>query len=504
MSETSNYVDLNRFEVLDLIGNGAFSKVFRIQEKSSKQIYAAKVLNYEIKDEEEDTEESLLILREINLMSSLNHRSILGFVAFSPKSFDNSPNPTIITDYAPNGSLYDLLKLELSCLSPPKWDLTHKLINIYGIASGLSYLHSHNIIHRDIKSGNILMDEQLFPKIADFGLSKITSSVSPSINKQSVNNIKGTPIYMAPEIIRDEPYTNSVDVYSFAIIVYEILTGSTPFSNLNFHQLIFKIAIQNERPELTKEIPEIYQNLIKKCWAPDPKQRPTFEAIVNDLRNNKDYITEMMDAAQFYDYIDYIDQYKATFDLIHPIHIEDMKMKEEKVKVVEKFFKTNEGTFIPLTKSDETNPRLTNLKRLEEICIRKVNVNPRDGFMVPEGEDRNMWILMNIHSFHSQLACLYSTLTDVCTKETCPTMTAGPNYLYRWADNTTYLKPTDLPACEYIDNLMNWVKKIISPFLYEDAQFQDNFMSVSKNIIRRLFRIYAHCYHHHMDQNMDF
>ncbi|KAK8836012.1 Protein kinase of the Mitotic Exit Network [Tritrichomonas musculus] len=124
MSETTNFVDLNRFEVLDLIGNGAFSKVFRIQEKSSKQIYAAKVLNYEITDEEEDTEESLLILREINLMSSLNHRSILGFVAFSPKSFDNSPNPTIITDYAPNGSLHDILKLELSGLSPPKWDLT--------------------------------------------------------------------------------------------------------------------------------------------------------------------------------------------------------------------------------------------------------------------------------------------------------------------------------------------------------------------------------------------
>lgn len=91
-----------------------------------------------------------------------------------------------------------------------------------------------------MKPENILMDEYLFPKIADFGLSKITSSVSKSMNAQSQSGIKGTPIYMAPEVLQDEPYTKSVDFYAFSIIVYEIMTRKTPFSNLNLHQLILK------------------------------------------------------------------------------------------------------------------------------------------------------------------------------------------------------------------------------------------------------------------------
>ena len=111
-----------------------------------------------------------------------------------------------------------------SGLSPKKWDDTKKLINIYGIASGMSYLHSHKVIHRDLKLENILLDEYLNPKISDFGLSKIIDFLSISMNVQSQRGLKGTPIYIAPEIYAEEEYSKSSDVYAFAFIVYEIIT----------------------------------------------------------------------------------------------------------------------------------------------------------------------------------------------------------------------------------------------------------------------------------------
>ncbi|KAK8883181.1 hypothetical protein M9Y10_045831 [Tritrichomonas musculus] len=102
--------------------------------------------------------------------------------------------------------------MELSGLSPDEWGDTKKLINIYGIASDMSYLHEQNILHRDLKPENVLVDGYLYPKISDFGLSKITDFLSISMNFQSQKGLKGTPIYMAPEILSNEEYSKSGDV----------------------------------------------------------------------------------------------------------------------------------------------------------------------------------------------------------------------------------------------------------------------------------------------------
>ncbi|KAK8841491.1 hypothetical protein M9Y10_027110 [Tritrichomonas musculus] len=150
--------------------------------------------------------------------------------------------PTIIMEYLQNGTLTNLLELERKGLSPKFWDDTKKMIIIYGVASGLCYLHANHIIHRDMKPDNILLDEFLFPKIADFGLSKTTVSTSESMNIQSQSNIKGTPIYMSPEILMKMEYSPKCDVYAFALITYEILSEEKNYNPDSHSCLIVQVS----------------------------------------------------------------------------------------------------------------------------------------------------------------------------------------------------------------------------------------------------------------------
>lgn len=174
--------DINAYKKISKIGEGGFSEVSRVKEIKTGEYYAAKVSKFMINEETKDSQEALLLFREVNYMSLLNHPSVLKFIGYYQTDFEGEPQPTIITELATNGSLRDIIEMELSGLSPTGLDDTKKLINIYGIASGLLYIHSHNLIHRDLKPENVLIDDFLYPKISDFGLSKITDFLSVSIN----------------------------------------------------------------------------------------------------------------------------------------------------------------------------------------------------------------------------------------------------------------------------------------------------------------------------------
>ncbi|KAK8857583.1 hypothetical protein M9Y10_015988 [Tritrichomonas musculus] len=305
MSE--NTFDLNKFELLEKIGSGSFGDVYKAKEKRTGKIYAAKI--------SKDTPRSVIrnLVREVNILSKLNHPSILSFVCFSLKNFNDEPYPVIITDYLPKGTLNDFIKLERQSTSDEKWNDTQKLIIIYGIASAMSYLHSHNIIHRDLKPDNILVDDNLNPKIADFGLSKINQSDQSSASMVSTLGLKGTIAYIPPEILNDYDYTKEGDVYAFSMIVYEIMTNIEPFKNCGMSTLISKVS-KGIRPDLDQPMPESYKNLIEKCWSQDPSIRPSFDEIVKELKSDSGFITDLVDEGQYQDYIDYIDEYKVTFD----------------------------------------------------------------------------------------------------------------------------------------------------------------------------------------------
>ncbi|KAL2534338.1 MOB kinase activator-like 1A [Abeliophyllum distichum] len=130
--------------------------------------------------------------------------------------------------------------------------------------------------------------------------------------------------------------------------------------------------------------------------------------------------------------------------------------------------------------------------------------NLREAVRLPPGEDLNEWLAVNTVDFFNQGNLLYGTLTEFCTVSTCPTMSAGSKYEYRWADGITIKKPIEVSAPKYVEYLMDWIEAQLddeSIFPQKlDAPFPPNFQDVMKTISKRLFRVYAHIYHSHFQK----
>ncbi|KAK8883536.1 hypothetical protein M9Y10_042630 [Tritrichomonas musculus] len=310
-------IDIHDFGVIDKIYNGIFGQVYTIQEKATNKTYAAKVL--------EGTHTGLDFMKrfyyEVEIMSKFNSPFIVKYVGYSLNDFYDRPSPTIIMEFVQNGTLKDLLDNARRGCAPKEWNSTRILIIIYSIALGMAAVHSKNVIHRDIKPENILLDNHLLPKICDFGLSVFDNA---EIDKTEA----GTPIYMAPEVVLQNGYSKAVDVYAFALVVYEIITLNEPHSKRNYLQIVESLN-KGERPEIYEEIPESYKRLITKCWQQDPKDRPTFEQIVSMLKTDRGFITDDVDEDEFLDFIDLTENidFQGNFDF-DEVHIDYNKGKE--------------------------------------------------------------------------------------------------------------------------------------------------------------------------------
>lgn len=320
---------LNDFVLQNKIGSGSFGNIYKVKSIKSGKIFVAKISINKI--EKNSTSQLHDISREVNILSKLNHPSILKFIFYSPQNFKKKPKPVIITEFAPNGSLDELIKKERHSISSVNFNMTHKLIIIYGIAAAMKYLHANNIIHRDLKPGNILLDEFLFPKVGDFGLSKV-SHKEESMTMKSTFEVKGTPIYMSPEIWSKAKYTKAGDVYAFSIIIYELITNLKPFENINFYLLPVKVT-KGFRPDLNNQVPEAYSNLIRDCWSQDPEKRPTFDDILNRLINDHGFITKDVNESEYFKYVKYINEYNSSFDKTRNVFY--FNLYQNKVKVSE-------------------------------------------------------------------------------------------------------------------------------------------------------------------------
>ncbi|CAB4414833.1 unnamed protein product [Rhizophagus irregularis] len=149
------------------------------------------------------------------------------------------------------------------------------------IILGLKVIHESNLTHGDFHDGNILMSDNYNESfIIDLGLCKPISDLQDSDNS-SINETYGVLPYMAPEILRNKPYTPESDIYSFSMIMWEFISGNPPFSDrAHDHHLILSVC-KGERPEIIENIPKCYTDLMKKCWDSNPSNRPTIIMLEN-------------------------------------------------------------------------------------------------------------------------------------------------------------------------------------------------------------------------------
>ncbi|KAH1248770.1 Serine/threonine-protein kinase STY13 [Glycine max] len=146
------------------------------------------------------------------------------------------------------------------------------------LARGLSYLHSQKIVHRDVKTENMLLDKTRTVKIADFGVARVEAS-----NPNDMTGETGTLGYMAPEVLNGNPYNRKCDVYSFGICLWEIYCCDMPYPDLSFSEITSAVVRQNLRPEVPRCCPSSLANVMKKCWDASPDKRPEMDEVVSML-----------------------------------------------------------------------------------------------------------------------------------------------------------------------------------------------------------------------------
>ncbi|KAL6006968.1 Serine/threonine-protein kinase ht1 [Asimina triloba] len=202
---------------------------------------------------------------EVALLFRLKHPNIL----------TKPPVFCIITEYLAGGSLRQFLHRQ------EPYSLSHDLVLklALDIARGLHYLHSQGVLHRDLKSENLLLGDDMCVKVADFGISCLESQCG------SGRGITGTYRWMAPEMIKEKNHSRKVDVYSFGIVLWELLTALTPFHDMTPEQAAFAVSQKNARPPLPANCPPAFSHLMNKCWSTNPDKRPQFEEIVSMLED---------------------------------------------------------------------------------------------------------------------------------------------------------------------------------------------------------------------------
>ncbi|KAK8835859.1 hypothetical protein M9Y10_040415 [Tritrichomonas musculus] len=214
---------------------------------------------------------------------------------------ESDPNLYLILEYAPNGSLG-------TYIGKNQIDNTTKQIILIGISKALQLIHQHRYIHLDIKPENVYLDELFYPHLSGFDF---ISQVQPGIQKM----VAGTPMYMAPEVSRGNPYDYKVDIYSFSIFMYALITenkkiyDSSFFSNFVGRPTIqnFRIIINDGiRPTFDIPIKESIRDLIEQCWSGDPDVRPTSDELFNKLSHDPNYYLDDVDLEKINLYINTI------------------------------------------------------------------------------------------------------------------------------------------------------------------------------------------------------
>ncbi|CAJ1952066.1 unnamed protein product [Sphenostylis stenocarpa] len=261
-------VDIPREEITlgERIGLGSYGEVYRGEWRGT-EVAVKRFLDQDISGESLDEFKT-----EVKIMKRLRHPNVVLFMG----AVTRPPNLSIVTEFLPRGSLYRLLHRPNSQL-----DERRRLKMALDAARGMNYLHNCSpvIVHRDLKSPNLLVDKNWVVKVCDFGLSRMKHSTFLSSRSTA-----GTAEWMAPEVLRNEPSNEKCDVYSFGVILWELSTLQQPWGGMNPMQVVGAVGFQHRRLEIPDDVDPTIADIIRKCWQTDPKLRPTFVEILAALK----------------------------------------------------------------------------------------------------------------------------------------------------------------------------------------------------------------------------
>jgi len=246
---------------------------------------------------------------EVQALQKLHHPNIIRLLGSV-----YHPHPLtfcLVLEYCDGGDLASAL-----CKVAPRNFFYHVAV---GMAKGLCYLHARGIIHRDVKPSNVLLQGELSPgkyqvKVTDFG---VATELDTTRDRTAET---GTYRWMAPEVIRHETYSQTADMYSYAIVLWQLLTREEPFANLGQIEAAVSVSMEHARPPLPSGTPRPVLDLIEECWREDPQQRPSFDDIADTLTDIFESSNSSLDTNE-----------KLWLDspLGHRVYLDDEQQSEE-------------------------------------------------------------------------------------------------------------------------------------------------------------------------------
>jgi serine/threonine protein kinase len=274
------------FKNVNQIANGSHSNVFTANWKSKLVI---------IKMISEPAEDNYLVVKEFfteqELLIRIQHKNVVKILGAG-----RQPRRFIVLELLDGGTLKDLFQstiskqflLPLKAFRKSTFTFDSLLMKARELAQALQYLHydTHygvTVLHRDLKPDNIGFDFDGTLKLFDFGLASCVRSRTTQNTAYEMTGYTGSLRYMAPEVVLKQPYTEKVDVYSFAILVWQMGRDRVPFKLLNKDTYIAHVVHGSQRPKLDSRWPPAFSQLLTACWDKDPQIRPSFDIICIEL-----------------------------------------------------------------------------------------------------------------------------------------------------------------------------------------------------------------------------
>ncbi|XVF89098.1 hypothetical protein PTKIN_Ptkin19aG0103500 [Pterospermum kingtungense] len=254
-------------QIGERIGIGSYGEVYRA-DWNGTEVAVKKFL-----DQDFSGDALVQFKCEVEIMLRLRHPNVVLFMG----AVTRSPHFSILTEFLPRGSLYKLLHRPNSQL-----DEKRRMRMALDVAKGMNYLHTSHptIVHRDLKTPNLLVDKNWVVKVCDFGLSRLKHHTFLSSKSTA-----GTPEWMAPEVLRNEPANEKCDVYSFGVILWELVTLRVPWKGLNPMQVVGAVGFQHRRLEIPEDVDPVVAQIIRDCWHTEPHLRPSFAQLMSRLRH---------------------------------------------------------------------------------------------------------------------------------------------------------------------------------------------------------------------------